>query len=53
MGALAAGRDGGGVWLVACWVVGSWPVSARMAATAWGVLVVMVAKIVTWCMSVL
>jgi hypothetical protein len=31
--------------------VGSWLVSLMMAATAWGVLSVMVAQMVTWCMS--
>ena len=33
--------------------VGSWPASLMMAATAWGVLLVMVAHMVTWCMSLL
>jgi hypothetical protein len=30
-----------------------WLASLMMAATAWGVLLVMVAQMVTWCMSLL
>ena len=48
-----AGGGGLGLGLGLLVLAGSWPASVMMAATAWGVLVVMVAHMVTWCLSLL